>query len=105
MKQVLHAMDDDRLAGPVAERHDRFQPQQIVAAHRRQRIEPGRQCRPRDRLVADDAKGADALVVAVDVELFVVVIMVVLGLKGLVAQPALDIDAFGLRVVEAEVEQ
>ena len=46
MKEVLHAVQHDRLLGAVGERDDRLQPQQIVAAHRCQRIEPAGQRAP-----------------------------------------------------------
>ena len=102
---MLHAVDHDRLVGAVGERHDRFHAQQIVAAHRRQPVEPGRQRRPGNRLVAGDAEGADAVVVAVRVGVFVRLGMVVVIGEGLVTQPALYVDALRLRIEEAEVEE
>ena len=111
MKEVLHAVQHDRLLRAVGDRDDRLHAQQIVAAHRRQRVEPARQRGPRDRLVADDAEGADAFVVAVDV---VAVAcrdddrhraVAMLRRDRLVLQPALHLDALLLRVEQAEIEQ
>ncbi len=57
---------------------------------------------PGKRLVEAQAVGADAVVVAVHVVAMVVVILL---LVGLVAQPALHVEALGRGVVEAAIEQ
>ena len=102
-------MQHDGLVGTVGERHDRLQPQQVVAAHRRQCVEPGGQRGPGDRPLAGDTKGANAVVVPVDVRLFVGVIRIVMvrvvALECLVAQPAPHIDTLGRGVEEAEVKE
>jgi hypothetical protein len=107
VEEVLHAVQYDRLVGAVAEGDYCLEPQKVVAAHRRQAVEPTGQHSPGDWLLASDAKGADAVVVTVGIGMFVVVpvVMLVASGKGLVAQPALDIDTLGRRIEKAEVEQ
>jgi hypothetical protein len=105
VEEVLHAVQDQRLVRPVAERNDRLEAEEIVAAHRCQPVEPAGQHPPRDRPLAGDAKGSDAVVVPVGVGLFLVVMVLMADGKGFVAQPALHVDTLGRGVEEAEVEQ
>jgi hypothetical protein len=102
MKQMLHSVQHDRPVGVLVHRNNCLEPQEVVAAHRRQRVEPAGQHPPRDRPLTGDAKGADAVVVPVGIRMAVVLVTT---LQGFVAQPAPHVDAFCRRVEETEVEQ
>ena len=78
---MLHAVDDERL-GAAANVQDAFDPQHVLTAQAKQQLEPGIEHGVWDRLLDEDGKRLDAVVVAIhvmDVVMDVIVIVVVTG--------------------------
>src|ERR1700751_2151907 len=102
---MLDPMQRDWRVGPVGHGYDGLEAQEVIAAHRRQPVEPGRQGGPGDRSVAGDAESANAVVVPVYVRVMVVVLMPSARAEGFVTQPALYVPALRDRIAEADVVQ
>ena len=120
MEQVLHAMDDDRRARRLGKVQDALHPQQVLAGVGGQDFDEQVEGLGADRLVADDAIGADPRVVAVDVMGIlarpagpaIVAVMVVPAMWvtvcveiGFGLQPAQHIGMLGGGIIDAGVEQ
>jgi hypothetical protein len=125
MEQVLHAMDGNRLIFPV-DVQDALQAQQIGALGRGQHFDPVDETIPIQWLVMGQAKGADMIVMTIDVILGVIVVMIVMPVFvlvlmvmmtvimvmlvmivaiGFLAQPALHIHALGFGIIKAGIEK
>ena len=100
VKHVLDAMNCDWLV-LADDVENPFDAEQAVAASRQQRFQPYDEGLPFDRALESQAKGADTVVVAVDI---VGVVMVDLGV-GFFVEPALDVGNFAFRVEEPAIEE
>ena len=85
MEDMLYTVNGD---GPVGLNHvqDAFDPKQVAAMHRNQRLDPFHESVPVDRLVIGNAETADLIIMPVHVVMMVVsliMVMMYLAMKSI----------------------